>query len=65
VEGCAEDLRVRVRQRPEQAQTELTETIDARAITPEQRQATIARMVEKHPGLAALIPRAAGVDPGP
>jgi hypothetical protein len=36
------------------------QTLDARAMTSEQRQAAIARMVEEHPGLAALIPRAAG-----
>jgi hypothetical protein len=30
-------------------------------MTPQQRQAAIARMVKEHPGLAALIPRAAGV----
>jgi hypothetical protein len=30
-------------------------------MTPEQRQAAIAEMLEKHPGLAALVPRTLGV----
>jgi hypothetical protein len=34
-------------------------------MTTEQRQAAIARLVEEHPGLAALIPRTAVVDPEP
>jgi hypothetical protein len=38
-------------------QPEPDQTIDARSLTPEQRRAAIARMVEEHPGLAALIPR--------
>jgi hypothetical protein len=42
-------------------QTELAQTLDVRAMTPEQRRAAIARMVEEHPGLAALIPQTAGV----
>jgi hypothetical protein len=36
---------------------QMTETLNARSMTPEQRQAAIAEMLEKHPGLAALIPR--------
>ena len=36
---------------------ELQQTIDPRAMTPEQRKAAIAEMLDKHPGLAALIPR--------
>jgi hypothetical protein len=40
---------------------EPAQTIDVCAMTPEQRKTAIARMVEEHPGLAALIPRAPGV----
>jgi hypothetical protein len=35
--------------------------LDARAMTPEQRKQAIVATVEAHPGLAALIPRTAGV----
>jgi hypothetical protein len=41
------------------------QTIDARAMTPEQRKAAIARLVEAHPGLAALRPRAPGAHAEP
>jgi hypothetical protein len=46
-------------------QPELGQTIDVRAMTPEQRKAAIAAMVEQHPGLAALIPRSPGARPEP
>jgi hypothetical protein len=39
------------------------QTIDARQMTLEQRQAAIARMVEEHSGLAALIPARSKVRP--
>jgi hypothetical protein len=42
-------------------QTGLDQTFDPRSMTSEQRRAAIARMVEEHPGLAALIPRTSGV----
>jgi hypothetical protein len=45
-------------------QTDLP-TIDARAMTPEQRQAAIAKLLEEHPGLAALLPRTNGSHPEP
>jgi hypothetical protein len=46
-------------------QTELRQTMHVRAMTPEQRKAAIARMVEEHLGLAALIPRTRAVHPEP
>jgi hypothetical protein len=42
-----------------------SETIDVRAMTQEQNRAAIARMVEEHPDLAALIPRTAGAQRDP
>jgi hypothetical protein len=39
-------------------EAELQQTLDPRDMTPAQRQAAIGEMLEKHPGLAALIPRA-------
>jgi hypothetical protein len=44
---------------------QVDERIDVRALTPEQRQALMARVLEDHPGLAALIPRTAHVPPVP
>jgi hypothetical protein len=44
-------------------QPELGQTMDARSMTTEQRQA--ARMVAEQPGLAALIPRTNGLHPEP
>jgi hypothetical protein len=46
-------------------QIELSESLDARQMTPEQRKQAIARMVEEHPGLAALIPRTSDAHPAP
>jgi hypothetical protein len=37
------------------------QTIDVRAMTSAQRETAIARMLEEHPGLAALIPHSPGV----
>jgi hypothetical protein len=39
------------------------QTFDVRAMSPAQRQTAIAKMVEEHPGLAALVPRAHRVHP--
>jgi hypothetical protein len=36
-------------------------TFDVRSMAPEQGRAAIAEMLDKHPGLAALVPRTAGV----
>jgi hypothetical protein len=45
----------------ELADQQKPQTFDVRAMTPELRQAAIARTVEAHPGLAALTPRSPGV----
>jgi hypothetical protein len=49
----------------EPGQKDELETIDVRAMTSAQRQAAIARMLEEHPGLAALVPLTNGLHPEP
>jgi hypothetical protein len=41
------------------------ETVNVRNMTPEQRHALMARVLDDHPGLAALMPRAMHVPPVP
>jgi hypothetical protein len=41
------------------------QTLDARAMTSEQRQAAISKLLAEHPGLAALLPRTNGLHPEP
>jgi hypothetical protein len=58
---AVEALVTRVHGKPVERVEQITEGFDARSMTPEQRRAAIAEILEKHPGLAALIPRTANV----
>jgi hypothetical protein len=60
-----EALITRVHGRPVERVETRDETVNVRAMTPEQRQALMARVLEDHPGLAALIPRTTRVPPVP
>jgi hypothetical protein len=60
-----EALITRVHGRPAKRVEQVDERIDVRALTPDQRQALMARVLEDHPGLAALVPREMRADPVP
>jgi len=60
---ATEALLTRVYGKPVERHEDVTQALDAASMTAEQRQAAIAEMLDKHPGLAALIPRTPAVHP--
>jgi hypothetical protein len=51
-----EALVTRVHGKPVERVEDVSGNVDVRQLTPEQRQALMARVLSDHPGLAALIP---------
>jgi hypothetical protein len=60
-----EALITRVHGRPVERVQTRDGTVNVRNMNPEQRQALMARVLEDHPGLAALVPREMRADPVP
>jgi hypothetical protein len=60
-----EALITRVHGRPVERVETRDETVNVRNMSPEQRHALMARVLDDHPGLAALIPRTAHGPPVP
>ena len=59
---ATEALLTRVYGRPVE-RVEQVESVDVRSMTPEQRRALMARVLDENPGLAELVPRTARVQP--
>jgi hypothetical protein len=60
-----EALVTRVHGKPVERVEDVSGGVDVRALTPEQRHALMARVLDDHPGSAALIPRTTHAPHGP